>query len=536
VSSGRAGGELSTADRPKIRVAGVSKEFAGNRVLNDVSLTLRRGEVHALLGPNGSGKSTLIKVLTGYYAPLPGAQAWVDERPAHFTRQGIGVHSGPSLITRAVHQDLGLVGELSAVDNVALITGYRRGRFGRVAWKQQIERTRELMAMVGDDHGDVRRPVAERDALHRTQVALARALADWDDAEGLLILDEPTATLPDDQVQKLFAIVRRISSRGVTVLYVSHRVSEIFQVADRVTALREGVVVGTEDATGLDREGLVDLMMGRQPPPPPSTLQTVRDAERVKSSRPVLSARGLTSGKLAGVSFEVHPREALGFAGLVGSGLEELPYVLVGAKKARAGEITVGETVVPARKMTPSKAIALGIGLVPADRKRDALIPSRSITENITLPQIRKFQRAGRLRRRAESRHAGEWISRLGVIPSDPAKEVGHLSGGNAQKVVLAKWLGVASSVLVTAEPTAGVDVHAKSRIYDELARQRENGLPVIVCSTDLSDLVQTCTRVIALSDGVVVAEFEGADVNEDNMLRVILHSAAAGRMAEGNG
>ena len=516
---------------PFIRLDRVSKSFEGNEVLHGVGLSLGRGEVHALLGANGSGKSTLIKIITGYYSPSPGAAAWVGSSPATFTRHGLSPSSGPALLTRAVHQDLGLIGRFSAVDNTAIITGYAGSRaLGRIRWRRQARKTRELLAVVGLRDLDVHKPIEDCEPLQRTQIALARALAGWSEADGLLILDEPTASLPDDQVQQLFAIIASLRARGITVLYVSHRLSEVFEVADRVTVLRAGAVVARAPVAELTRQTLVELIMGAPDQPGGSApVSDVRHAPPVRR-RPatVMSVTGLRSAKLRGVSFELAPGEALGFAGLIGSGLQELPYLLVGAERAAGGEIRVGQTSVPARKMTPLRATALGVGLVPGERMREGLIGSRPVSENISLPQIRRFQRSGRLRRKDEHAFGQQWVRNLGVTPADARHEVRLLSGGNQQKVLLAKWLGVSSALLIAAEPTAGVDVAAKELIYAELTRQRDLGLPMIICSTDLTDLVRTCTRVIALADGQAVAEFAGDEISEDSILRAVLHRDAA--------
>jgi ABC-type sugar transport system ATPase subunit len=543
----------TAAGEPFIRLANVSKSFEGNEVLHGVSLSLNHGEIHALLGANGSGKSTLIKVITGYHAPASGATALVAGRPADFSRHGLSPHAGPRLVTRAVHQDLGLIGRFSAVDNTAMVTGYPGSHvLGRIRWRRQVRRTRELLALVGLADLDVHKPVDACEPLERTQIALARALADWTAGDGLLILDEPTASLPDDQVHQLFSIITALRSRGITILYVSHRLSEVFEVADRVTVLRGGVVVGTRPVAGLTRQTLVDLITGPAESRPAvtgaglagngtsSSAAAVTDAAAV-SARPVrrdrpggetgdaiLTVTGLRSAKLRGVSFELAAGEALGFAGLIGSGLQELPYVLVGAAPADGGELRVRGTRLAAAKMTPLRATALGIGLVPGDRLREGLIASRPISENISIPQIRRFQRGGRLRRKDEHAYAQQWVTDLGVVPADAGHEVRLLSGGNQQKVLLAKWLGVSSAILIAAEPTAGVDIAAKELIYAELARQRAQGLPMIVCSTDLTDLVRVCTRVIALADGVAVAEFAGDDISEDNILRAVLHRDAS--------
>jgi ABC-type sugar transport system ATPase subunit len=517
-----------TRPRAYIRVEGVSKAFAGNLVLNKATLSLERGEVHALLGANGSGKSTLIKVLTGYHTPEPGAQAWVGGVASKFTRHGLSPESGAPFIMRTLHQDLGLIGHLSVADNTGMVTGYAHGRAGRIRWREQENRTKDLLSIVGQTDIDVRKPVGLCDPLERTQVALARALAGWDTAEGLLILDEPTATLPEDQVQRLFEIIRSISDRGISVLYVSHRLGEIFAVAHRVTALREGEVVGTSDVGSLDRKSIVDLMMGSA-----SAVADHRSDEAAVTEQQsvAMSVTGLGSRTVHDLSFTLHAGEALGFAGLVGSGLQELPYLLTGALRAETGTISVGAISHPIRQMSSLRAKLMGIGMVPADRKREGLIPTRPISENIGLPRVRSFQLRGWLRPKREVAFAEGWIRKLAIVPAGADRESGLLSGGNQQKVVLAKWLGVSDAVLILADPTAGVDIVAKERIYEELLTQREAGLPLLVCSTDITDLVRTCSRVIALDGGRAVAEFHGPAVTEENILRHILHSsAAAGR------
>lgn len=512
---------------PHIKLAGVSKAFGGVIVLNDAGLSLEKGEVHALLGANGSGKSTLIKVITGYHEPEPGARAWIGPREAQFTRQGLVPENGSRFVIRAVHQELGLIGRLSVVDNMALIAGYSKRPWGSVHWSRQVVRTRELLALVGQEDLDVRKPVDQCEPIERTQIAIARAIADWDGDDGLLILDEPTATLPEDQVQHLFSIIRAVQTRGITVLYVSHRLSEVFAVADRVTALREGNVVGTRPVSELTRESMVELIMGLTLAPTKAPTSVSRPVLK-SGGKPVLSVRNVESAKLRGISFDLQPGEALGFAGLVGSGLGDLPYHLVGAVRASAGEIEGGGCRIPAAKMTQLRATAMGIGLMPASRLVEGLHAKWPVSMNITLPQIHRFQKRGWLRRRDEKAYTRDWIDELGVVPPDPDKEVGLLSGGNQQKVLLAKWLGVATSVLVAAEPTAGVDVHAKELIYRELIRRRDQGLSLIICSTDLLDLVRVCSRVIALADGKMIGEFEGDQITEDNILSLVLHRDTA--------
>jgi ribose transport system ATP-binding protein len=528
-----------------VRVAHLSKTFPGQTALDNVEFEVSPGEVHALVGPNGSGKSTLVKVLTGFHSPDPGAEIWIRGEPARFGLLQHETESGRTLTVRAVHQDFGLIGGLNAIDNIALGSGYVT-RHGRVRWKDQREQTRLLLGRFGAAGVDLDRPLDQCDPLHRTQIAIARVLASWGDADGLLILDEPTAALPEGEVRKLFHIVREVRASGVSVIYVSHRFREVFEVSDRVTVLREARVVRTCATSELDHDQLVFLVAGPSKPSIPTGRPRQTDRAQPRSTRelmppqtltslsavppatvPLLSASGLISDELRGLDFTLQPGEILGFAGLIGSGQEELPYVLSGAKRARAGLLRLGDSSVPAAKLRPALATQLGIGLVPANRATEGLIPKFSILQNMTLPRLSIFQRRGVLRSQRERRYVWERMEHFGVVPRDPDRIVQTLSGGNQQKIVLAKWLGLLTKVLVMAEPTAGVDVATRPVIYDLIREQASQGLGVIVCSTDLLELEQLCTRVIVLRDGAAIDTFAGEEITEERILRATLGGAA---------
>jgi ribose transport system ATP-binding protein len=517
---------------PLIAIENLSKTFPGTRALDEVTLVLRAGEVHALLGQNGCGKSTLIKVLTGFHEPDPGSHVLVDGRPGSFTRIGPAPDGGEPVHVRAVHQHLGLVSRLSILDNVALVTGYTRGFAGRVDWNAQQELTRELLARVGLDDIDVYTPVELITPLQRTQVAIARALHGWGkDAAGLLILDEPTASLPAEQAEELFELVRRLRDGGVAVVYVSHRLDDLVQIADHVTVLRDGRAVSSSSMVGLTHEDLVNLMLGKQAAE--RAHSTVRDrtveAQRhATDERPPAKLRvtGLTGSQLRDLDFEVASGEILGITGLVGAGQDELPYLLVGAKRAVRGTMLLAEGTYDIPTLTLRQATGLGIALVPADRAAEAILPQCDIAQNISLPRLNAFRRTGWLRRSLERAEAEAWIQRLSVSPARHDKLVTELSGGNAQKVVLARWLAVAKGALLLAEPTAGVDIGAKSLIYTHLRAAAAEGLPIVVCSTDAMDLEQLCDRILVLADGTVKAELTGADINEDTIDHAILSAS----------
>jgi ribose transport system ATP-binding protein len=518
-----------------VSIENLSKTFPGQRALDQVDLEIRVGEVHALLGQNGSGKSTLIKVLTGFHAPDEGVRVTVDGREGAFTRTGPAPLDGDVLNVRAVHQHLGLVPRLSVIDNVALCTGYLRSPGGRIDWAAQARLTRDLLARVGLEGLDVHTSVDVISPLERTQVAIARALHGWSEGtHGLLILDEPTAALPAEQAEDLFTLVRRLRDVGVAIVYVSHRLDDLVSIADHVTVLRDGRSVATTSMKGLTHDDLVGLMLGKEAA---AKAHAVVRSHASENGRPLaaeaatgrtLRVTGLVGAELRGLDFTVAPGEVVGVTGIVGAGQDELPYLLVGARKAAAGSVEIDGTTYEVAKLDPRRAGGLGVALVPADRAGEAVLPQTDITDNITLPRLRLFSRGGWLRRSAEREEAVRWIERLFIQPQNPAKLVTELSGGNAQKVVLARWLGVARNALLLAEPTAGVDIGAKSLIYTHLRAAAAEGLPIVVCSTDAMDLEQLCTRVLVLADGRLKAELTGADINEDTINHAVLSATEA--------
>ena len=525
-------GPAPEGEEPLVVIGNLSKTFPGQRALDRVDLQLRAGEVHALLGQNGSGKSTLIKVLTGFHEPDEGAEVRVDGQAGAFTRTGPAAADGTALNVRAVHQHLGLVSQLSVVDNVALVTGYCRRRGGRIDWPAQESLTHQLLSRVGLEGLDVNTPVATITPLERTQVAIARALHGWEEgAHGLLILDEPTAALPAEQAEDLFALVRRLRDTGVAVVYVSHRLDDLVAIADHVTVLRDGRSVATTSMEGLTHDDLVGLMLGNDAAEKAHAVARSHVTEAPATEPPAgagLRVRGLVGAELRGLDLTVAPGEIVGVTGLVGAGQDELPYLLVGARSAHAGTVEIDGTTYDVAGLSPRRAAALGVALVPADRGSEAVLPQSDITDNITLPRLRSFRRGGWLRKSLERREAVEWIERLSIQPQDPAKLVTELSGGNAQKVVLARWLAVARSALLLAEPTAGVDIGAKSLIYQHLRAAAAEGLPIIVCSTDAMDLEQLCSRVLVLADGRFKVELTGADIEEDTINRAVLSATEA--------
>lgn len=515
----------------------LSVTFVGTKALDSASIDIRPGEVLGLIGQNGSGKSTAIKVIANYQQADPGERVYLDGEPARVQAGGVVSASGVRMEVRAVHQDLGLVEALGAVENVGLVTGYAKKWFGQINWRAQEAMTRQLLEQVDfPPEADLYAPLAGLSPLRRAQVAIARVLATITEEHCLLILDEPTASLAADQVQLLFDILGRLRShygKRLSILFVSHRIPEVFTIADRVTVLREGLVVATMPTAELDHDKLVQLMIGRadsvlategRPGRPEGEIPSAGPAEPDGAAHGV-DITGLRSDLLKPLDLQLRPGEIVGVTGVRGSGAEEIPYLLVGAgPKATAGEMRVGDTKVPLPGITPRSGRRLGIALVPADRAREGLIMTLPIGANMTLPIIKSFSSGGWLQRRAEDDYVLRWARRLSLSHDDPMAAVRILSGGNAQKVVLSKALGYGSELLLLAEPTAGVDIGAKMLLYQHIkAVARKEKMCVIVQSGDELDLISLCDRVLVFGSGRVVADLRDSEIAEESILRATL-------------
>ena len=495
-------------DVPVLSLRNVSKTFPGTKALKEIDLDITPGEVHALVGQNGSGKSTLIKLLAGYHTPDPGSAALFNGEEFHLGHrdaQGFG-H------LRFVHQDLGLVLEMSAMENLALTAGFVTGVGGRVQWRRQAQRTVEMLTRLGVDL-DVRRPLAEATPVERTIVAIAAALTGWESGRGLLVLDEPTAVLPHTEVDRLLDIVREVQRLGASVLYVSHRLDEIFAIADRITVLRDGRLTATRDAAELNTQSLAELMVGDRVD---ASFRLGRPP--VLAGPTTLAVRGLAGGTVRDLSFEVRTGEILGIAGFAGSGADEVAYLLAGARPVQPGG---GEARVGAGEWAAADDVLRRsqFPLVPADRGGEAVIADFSVADNLTLRVLHRFTSGGAVSARREARFVTEWIKKLQIKVPSPDASIMSLSGGNQQKVIMGRCLAADPDVLVLAEPTAGVDVGTRQAIYELIGELADSGLTVIVTSTDTTDLLALCSRVIVLSGGTVSSELHGEDITEQSLL-----------------
>jgi ribose transport system ATP-binding protein len=484
----------------------VSKTFPGQVALRNVSLSVAPGRVHALLGQNGSGKSTLIKILAGYHRADAGGRATLLGADLDLTGTP-NTHR-----VHVMHQDLGLVGSLNSVENLALGRGFHTTRLGRVRWKDETRRAREHLSALGATF-DPRTPVSLLSPSERALVALARALQEWDEDGGLLILDEPTAAMTRPEVAQLFSAVRTLADRGAGVIFVSHRLDEVFEIADDYTVLRDGSVMGTGSVDDLDHDRLIELIVGRE-------LAQLEHVDHELDGDTVLEVRNLWGNRLELFDLTVKKGEVVGVAGLVGSGRDELAMLLFGANERAEGTVTILGEEVPC---DPQRAVELGMALVPSERKRYGSIGSQSISENITLARLRPLFRRGRLSRRRERVDVVGWVNKVDLQPAVPDRAFETLSGGNQQKAVVARWLRTAPKVLVLDEPTQGVDVGAKSLIYELLATAASEGMALVVCSSESEELAAVCDRVLVLSNGRIIAELHGATLSPESIAEHVL-------------
>jgi len=499
-------------DGPLLEVTGIVKRFTGVVALDGVSLGLAAGEVHALVGENGAGKSTLIKVVTGVHRPDEGT-VLLAGRPAGFASPLDAQRAG----IQAVHQEIGLVPAMSVARNLLLGREPRR-RLGII----DVRRMHREAARILESYGigvDVGRPLRSLGVGAQQMIALARAVSV--DAR-VVVMDEPTSSLEPREVETLFGVVGRLRERGIAVIYVSHRLDELYRICDRVTVLRDGRVVHQGPLAGLDRLRLVSLMLGRP-------LSDVRaegvtkfsGAHKAARDAPVVEASGLTRRHvLDGVSVDIRPGEVVGLGGLLGAGRTETAKAIAGALPLDGGRVTVAG--VPLRRGSPAAAIRAGVALLPEDRKAEGIIPTLSVRENIALAALPRLSRGGVVSDARIDRIVETFMRRLRIKAAGPHQRVAELSGGNQQKVLIARWLATEPRILLLDEPTRGIDVGAKAEVQALIDELAEDGLGVLLISSDLEELVEGSDRVVVLKDGMVVGELTGGELTEEGVMTTI--------------
>jgi len=512
-----------TSLTPVIALTNLSKTFGGVRALRGVSLTVLPGEVHGLLGQNGSGKSTVIKILAGFHAPDTGAELLVNGQPVKLPLQpGQFRDLGMSF----VHQDLALIPSLSVTENLR-ISELASTRRWHISWAREHSKAADLFARYGVQLSP-RAQVSDISVIDRALLGIIRAVDDMrtshalrQGGRGLLVLDEPTAFLPKEGTERLFRLVREIVANGASVLFVSHNLSEVREITDRITVLRDGEVVAAVATRDTTEEHMVQLIIGRR-------LDTLTPSTHHPSDKSIaISIKGLRGGSLRDVTLDIHEGEVLGVTGLLGSGFEDVPTLLFGARPATAGTVSLGGQDYALPAMTPIRAIALGIAFVPADRQNDGSIGTVTVTDNVTMQVIGRYVTALRLDRRRMAHDAQKLIDAYDVRPPVPKLEYQGLSGGNQQKVLLAKWLQTKPSMLLLHEPTIGVDVGARQQIFGVIRDAAAAGTAVVCASADYEQLAAICDRVLIIAGGRVVRQLTGADVTEERIAEQCLTSVS---------
>jgi len=526
-----AGGTAGAPTVPFLVLRHLSRTFGGARALDDVTLEILPGEVHGLLGENGSGKSTLIKILAGYHEPEHGAELEIRGQkvrlplvPGQFRELGLSF----------VHQHLGLVPEMTVLENLMVGELSQGAPVRLINWRQATGEARALLEQFGVAISPTTL-VQDLSQTDRARIAIVRAIEDIrtvtsaeNSGSGLLVLDEPTVFLPREGLEQLFGLVRDVVAEGTSVLFVSHDLDEVRSITDRVTVLRDGRVQGTLDTAQTSEDELIGLIVGRRLEQFESSPHDLRGADVG------LEVRGLTGAAVESVSFAARRGEILGLTGLIGSGFDDVPYLLVGAIRARAGEIVIGSEHYAARGIDPREALSAGAVLIPGDRQLLGSVGELAVGDNVMLPAYDRYTARGMLRLGRMRRASASLLTNFDVRPCDPDISYASLSGGNQQKALLAKWLQLNPSVLVLHEPTQGVDIGAREQIFAILQAAAEQGATILCASSDYDQLARVCDRVLVFGRGHLAREIRGADLSKDRIAEQVYNSVTVAHSGSG--
>ncbi|MET0859854.1 MAG: sugar ABC transporter ATP-binding protein [Microbacterium sp.] len=499
------------ARRTALRMTGISKSFPGVKALQGVDLEVRSGEVHAIVGENGAGKSTLMKILAGFYQPDDGEIELGGQRVGHWNPRealdrGIGM----------IYQELNLIPDLSVAENISLGGMPRRGPF--VDYRAVTQRAKTVL---GELHADID-PGARLGNLSISQQQLVEIAKVMADKPSIVVFDEPTSSLGEQETRVLFDVIGRMRDSGIAVIYISHRLQEVMDIGDRVTVLRDGRRIETRDVAGITPDHMVRLMVGRD-------LSEMFPKLPLEPGERVLEVRQISrDGQFADVTLDVRAHEIVGLAGLVGSGRTEVARAIFGLDPVDSGEIVLRGKTVNVR--SARKGMSSGIALVPEDRKGQGIIPMLSVRENFTLPVIQRIATALLIFARKERAIVRTLVDRLKVNPPQIERPLNAFSGGNQQKVVLGKWLLSRPALLILDEPTRGVDVGAKADIHEIIGEFAKDGGAVLMISSELPELLAVCDRIFVLHEGMLVAEIDRADATEESVMRAA--TGQAGQVA----
>lgn len=477
----------------------ITKEFPGVKALDDVTINIERGTIHGLVGENGAGKSTLIKILAGIYQPNKG-EIILDGKPCRFNSPIEARRAGISV----VHQEIKLAEPLSVAENMFL--GNVQLKNGLVDWKGMRRRAREIVEDLGMDI-DINAQVSSLTVAKKQIVEIMHAI---NNNSRILIMDEPSAVLTDRELEVMFRIVKQLRDEGITIIYISHRLDEIFGLCSNVSVLRDGCHIDTIPVASVDRQGLINMMVGRE-----MGQEYPKEVGNVGGT--ILEVKNLSRGILQDISFEVKSGEVFGISGLVGAGRTELARAILGIDKPESGEVYVRGKKVHYR--TFADAIRDGLGLIPEDRKLQGLVQIMSVKRNTTLVNMKRVLRAGVISSSLEEKLSKEYADKLHVVTPSMETEVQYLSGGNQQKVVIAKWLFQNSEILFLDEPTRGIDVGAKAEIYRLINRMAKEGKTIIMISSEMPELLGLCDRIMVMHEGHKMGELNAAEATQAKIM-----------------
>ncbi|PKR77928.1 D-xylose ABC transporter ATP-binding protein [Halalkalibacillus sediminis] len=495
------------SEKPLVEMKGISKSFGAVNVLKGVNLEVLPGEVHALLGENGAGKSTLMKILTGIYSRDDG-QVFVKGEEVRFKEPKESEEAGIAVI----HQELNIIPYLSVMENMFLGRPITYGKTGVINAKKMREKTKEYLERLGV-YLD---PMAKAGSLsvgHQQMIEIAKAIST--NAQ-VIVMDEPTAALTDREIERLFEVIERLRSQGVGVVYISHRMEEIFKICDRISVLRDGEYIGTREVKSVEYDEIIRMMVGRQ-------LGELFPERDVTTGDTQFRVENLSSDVFNNVSFEVKKGEIFGVAGLMGAGRSEIMQTLFGARKLKSGKIYINEQEV--KIDSPHDAIKAGIGYVTEDRKDEGLILGMTVRENTTLTNLGEVSSKSIISNKKEKMMADETIKKFNIKASSMEQEIKSLSGGNQQKVVIGKWLSLNPKILILDEPTRGVDIGAKKEIYQIMNELTAAGVSIIMISSELPEVLGMSDRVMVVHEGSVSKIIDRADADQEK----IMHAATGG-------
>jgi ribose transport system ATP-binding protein len=495
------------AEAYRVEMRDIVKRFGGTTALNKLSLKVRPGEIHSLVGENGAGKSTLVKILSGAVQRDSG-EIFIDGKAVEIGDPRRGKELGVSII----YQEFVLAPDLSVAENIHL------GKLGKgiVNWKELNRKTKEIIDSIGIDIAPTAK-VKDLSVAYQQVVEIAKALSE---NSRILILDEPTAVLSPQDVGNLFVVLKKLKAQGVSIIYISHRLEELFQIADTITVLRDGSVTGTFPKEEMDVKKTMQLMVGRE-------LSTLFPKRESGIGTEILRVEGFQSSKFKNISFYVRRGEVVGFAGLVGSGRTEVARAIFGADKTSGGKLLLDGT---GKKITsPKTAVQNGIALIPENRKTDGLVLQMMVKENISFANLKKITGTlGWLKQKEEIRNSAELVNTLSIKTPNVNAAASSLSGGNQQKVVLAKWFNTKSKVIILDEPTRGVDVGAKVEIYKVINDFAKSGLGVLMISSEMGELIGMCDRVYVFRSGGIVGELFAPDITEQKIMEMIIRGTSS--------